>query len=436
MNKSDIGGSLLEAEITRRRLLGGFGRLATGAVLASPVLALLAACGGSTSGNTGTKISSVRIAGVFDLTGVSAFFGAGARDGAKHVFDYVNASGGLKGLGGAKIDYAVYDAGSQPTNATSLVQRAYDEGAVIVIGCGNGGDALAGSLAASQVGKPFVTGDPTDTMTTRGLTTVFQVGPVVAIYARQVIDETVDLMQKAGTPLKKAAIVRQEIATFNALSPIMVSYLKSKNIEVTDISYPTGQTTFGSIVTQVRGSGAQALFQLSQSADGIGILRAAKVQGYQPTAIAGVIAAYTDPSFWTQLGPDGEGIYGCVQFSTALPYSWLAAEVSKWSSTYGSQRPLDAFGATYMSVGATVVDALNRAGSTSNDKVLKALKATNLDNKTRFVTVPGGIKFSDKGANSVGEGVIVQDQKGKVVPIGPASAAAAKPEFPKPNWPS
>lgn len=436
MKKPEVTGSILESEITRRRVLGELGKLTTGALFASPALALLAACGGGSSPTGGTKISSVRIAGVFDLTGVSAFFGAGARDGAKQVFDSVNSTGGLHGLGGAKIDYAVYDAGSQPTNATALVQRAYDEGAAIVIGCGNGGDALAGSLAASQVGKPFVTGDPTDTMTTRGLTTVYQVGPVVAIYARQVIDETISLMQKAGSPLKKAAVVRQEIATFNALSPVMLNYLKGKGIDVVDLSYPTSQTTFGSIVTQVRNSGAQALFQLSQSADGIGILRAAKVQGYQPTAIAGVIAAYTDPSFWTQLGPDGEGIYGCVQFSTALPYSWLAAEVSKWSANYGNARALDAFSAAYMAVGATVVDALNRAGSTGNDKILKALKATNLDNKTRFVTIPGGVKFSDKGANNVGEGVIVQDQKGKVLPIAPANSAVAKPEFPRPNWPS
>jgi branched-chain amino acid transport system substrate-binding protein len=373
---------------------------------------------------------------VFGLTGVSAVFGAGARDGAKQVFEAINATGGLKGLGGAKIDYVVYDAGDQPTNATSMVQRAYDEGAVLAFGCGNGALSLAGSQAAAQLNKLFITGDPTDTITSRGLTTVYQVGPVVGTYARQVIDQTIDMMQKNGTPLKKAAIVRLEIATFNALSPIMTSYLKSKGVDVTDISYATTQTTFGPIISQVKNSGAQVMFQLSNPGDGVGVIRAAKVQGFQPTAIAGVIAAYTNPSFWSQLGPDAEGLYGAVQFSTSLPYSWLPGEVDKWNSTYGSDRQLDAFSAVYMAVGATIADALNRAGATSIDPITKALKATNLNNKTRFVTLPGGVQFSDKGANTAAAGVIVQSQKGKIVPIAPAGSAVAQPEFPKPSWAS
>jgi branched-chain amino acid transport system substrate-binding protein len=435
MDKHGMVVSSLQSERTRRQVLGDFGKVAAGAFLASPLGLLLEACGGpDTSG--GTKVSSVRIAGVFGLTGVSAVFGAGARDGAKQVFEAINASGGLKGLGGAKIDYVVYDAGDQPTNATSMVQRAYDEGAVLAVGCGNGALSLAGSQAAAQLNRLFITGDPTDTITTRGLTTVYQVGPVVGTYARQAIDQTIDMMQKNGTPLKKAAIVRLEIATFNALSPIMTSYLKSKGVDVTDISYATTQTTFGPIISQVKNSGAQVMFQLSNPGDGVGVIRAAKVQGFQPTAIAGVIAAYTNPSFWSQLGPDAEGLYGAVQFSTSLPYSWLPAEVDKWNSTYGSDRQLDAFSAVYMAVGATIADALNRAGATSTDQITKALKATNLNNKTRFVTLPGGVQFSDKGANTAAAGVIVQSQKGKIVPIAPAGSAVAQPEFPKPSWAS
>jgi branched-chain amino acid transport system substrate-binding protein len=436
MNKPGMVTSIVQSELTRRQVLGDLGKVAAGAFLASPLALLLEACGGSDTSTSGTKVSSVRVAGVFGLTGVSAVFGAGARDGAKQVFDAINASGGLKGLGGAKIDYVVYDAGDQATNATSLTQRAFDEGAVLAIGCGNGGLTLAASQAAAQLNKLFLTGDPTDTITTRGLTSVYQVGPVVGTYARQAIDQTIDMMQKNGTPLKKAAIVRLEIATFNALSPIMTAYLKSKGVEVADISYATTQTTFGPIISQVKNSGAQVMFQLSNPGDGVGVIRAAKVQGFQPTAIAGVIAAYTNPSFWSQLGPDAEGLYGAVQFSTSLPYSWLPAEVDKWNSAYGSDRQLDAFSAVYMAVGATVVDALNRAGSPTTDQITKALKSTNIDNKTRFVTLPGGVKFSDKGANTAAAGVIVQSQKGKVIPIAPTGSAVAKPVFPKPNWAS
>ena len=434
-DKPWIVASVLESKVTRRRLLGDIGKVAAGAVLASPVAALLDACGGdNTGGGGGTKVSSVRIAGVIGLTGAVAFYGAAARDGTKHVFDAINASGGLKGLGGAKIDFVVYDAGDQPTNASSLTQRAFDEGAVLALGCGNGALALTASQAAAQLAKPFVVGDPTSNMTTRGLTNLVQVGPVATIYALQLIDETIALMQNNGTPLKKAAIVRVQNVTYNQLSPDITSYLNSKGVEVFDITYPTTQTTFGSIVGQVKNSGAQVMFELSTPADGVGIVRAAKVQSYQPTAIAGLVGAYADPSFWSQLGPDAEGLYGLVQFDTALPYSWLPGEIDKWNSTYGSNRPLDAFSALYMSVGATVVDALNRAGSTSSEQILKALKATKLNNKTRFVTIPGGVAFSDKGANTAGEGVIVQYQNGKIVPIAPAGSALAKPVFPKPNW--
>jgi ABC-type branched-subunit amino acid transport system substrate-binding protein len=175
------------------------------------------------------------------------------------------------------------------------------------------------------------------------------------------------------------------------------------------------------------------VYQLALPADASGTIQAMKRLDINPPLMCGMIAAYTDPKFYAQLGGDAQGLMGEVQFSSDLPYPWLKQEVDNWTTVFGAQRPIDSFAAVYMTCAATVVDALERAKSSSTDKVMAALKATKLSNSQRFVTVPGGVQFDANGKNTVGAGVMVQNQDGKLTPIYP-KPAPGKPIYPKPHW--
>jgi hypothetical protein len=48
--------------------------------------------------------------------------------------------------------------------------------------------------------------------------------------------------------------------------------------------------------------------------------------------------------------------------------------------------------------------------------------------------VQGPVKFDATGQNVAAQAYLLQWQKGSVIPVYPASAARARPEFPKPPW--
>lgn len=67
--------------------------------------------------------AAVNIGVIEPLSGANAQFGINSRNGIELVADGINAAGGIKALGGAKINLVVSDATSNPTTASTAVQR-------------------------------------------------------------------------------------------------------------------------------------------------------------------------------------------------------------------------------------------------------------------------------------------------------------------------
>jgi branched-chain amino acid transport system substrate-binding protein len=427
----------LSAAISRRTMLKGMGpAIVGGMVLPSWIIS---ACGQQTP-SSGTKI--VKVGLVVSLTGPTAFYGQGARDGARQVFDAVNASGGLTGLGGATIDYSIYDAQGVGATAAAATQRAYAEGAAIVVGCGDSNSAVAATQAAGQMNRPFITGEQTDQITQRGFTSIFQTSPLNSILGKELIDATLTIAKENGATVTKANMVLVQLASTTSLIKPLTDYLASKGVAATTITYPPSQTTFSSIVSGLKSSGAEITYQISLTADGIALVNEMKLAGYNPKILAGITAGYIDAAFYSGLGPKANGLIAAMQTSNALAYPWLKAEVTKWGNVYPN-RWLDPFAMQYMAVAATAVNALNRASSTSPGALINALKSTNLTNNERWVTIPGGIKFDSVGYNKLASGIVSQFTNvgsspgfpsGTLQPIYPPAMATTKPVYPKPNW--
>ena len=66
---------------------------------------------------------SVNIGVVQPLSGANAQFGINCRNGIELVADSINAAGGIKALGGAKINLIVSDATSNPVTASTVAQH-------------------------------------------------------------------------------------------------------------------------------------------------------------------------------------------------------------------------------------------------------------------------------------------------------------------------
>jgi branched-chain amino acid transport system substrate-binding protein len=82
----------------------------------------------------------------------------------------------------------------------------------------------------------------------------------------------------------------------------------------------------------------------------------------------------------------------------------------------------------------TLVEAIDRAGSTDPAKIQAALKATDLKPE-QLVLGYKGIKFDDKGQNILASGVIIQLQDGEnYVSVWPKASAEKAPILPYKGW--
>src|SRR5574341_2028956 len=75
--------------------------------------------------------------------GVAAGVGQSMRRGAQRAVDNVNAAGGIKSMGGAKIALVLADTQTKPDVAVSETQRVINEGAVAITGPFHSGHAMA-----------------------------------------------------------------------------------------------------------------------------------------------------------------------------------------------------------------------------------------------------------------------------------------------------
>ena len=84
--------------------------------------------------------------------------------------DAINAAGGIKALGGAKINLIVSDATSDPTKASTAAQRLITQNQVTaILGAFASSLTLAVSEVTARADIPFLTASFADEITGRGL---------------------------------------------------------------------------------------------------------------------------------------------------------------------------------------------------------------------------------------------------------------------------
>src|SRR5260221_12398209 len=67
----------------------------------------------------------INIGVIVPLSGANAQFGVNSRNGIELVADEINAAGGIKALGGVKLNLVVGDATSNPPTASIVARRIF-----------------------------------------------------------------------------------------------------------------------------------------------------------------------------------------------------------------------------------------------------------------------------------------------------------------------
>jgi branched-chain amino acid transport system substrate-binding protein len=177
--------------------------------------------------------STLNVGVIMPLSGANAQFGINSRNGIELVADEINAAGGIKELGGAKINLIVADSTSTPTTAGTVAQRLISQNDVVAI---LGAFASSLTLAISEVTErqdvPLLTMSFADQITGRGYKNIFQVVAKASVIGKAQFEYTAAIAQAAGAKIDKIAIMYEDTAYGTAQAGGVRASTTEANIEI------------------------------------------------------------------------------------------------------------------------------------------------------------------------------------------------------------
>src|SRR6516162_3593664 len=132
-----------------------------------------------------------------------SYSGQQGRLGATIAIEEINAAGGIKALGGAKIEPLLGDAQSTPEGGNAEVEKMNSADVAAIVGGYASSICLTASQTAARYDLPYVVDvGVADNIVTRGLKNTFRFGPGFGVIAKTALDNLVTINDQAGKPAK------------------------------------------------------------------------------------------------------------------------------------------------------------------------------------------------------------------------------------------
>jgi branched-chain amino acid transport system substrate-binding protein len=399
--------------VSRRTFIAGGTVLATGAIGAP--------------GLVGAQPAAVKVGMIHPVTGFVAYNGQQSRLGGTMAIEDVNKAGGIKAMGGAKLEALLGDSQSKVEVGVSEVEKMNEQGVAAYIGCFQSPVGIAASQAAAKYGTPFLVDvGASDLLMNRGLKNVFRLKPGFGVCVDDGI-ASLGALNKAANDVAKTAVIVHESGEFGTgTAKLLAGKLPSIGITPKElIAHDNPTRNFDNIALRIR-SLAPDIVMMSNYGNEYMLL--ARTLYQQKVNVAG---------FFSILG--GGFNY---KFVKEMPdVSQYMMDVNHWYNPKSAQaqalkKRVEATGAlftfevylTYTNV-MLLADALENAGSADKEKLIAALAASTF----KAELMPYGPTKFVNGQNQGGRPATMQSLKGEIEVIAPKEFASAKAVFPKPK---
>lgn len=385
--------------------------------------------GGVFRGSAGAAAREVNIGVLYPTSGSQARFGQACVNAVRLATDEINAAGGIKSLGGAKLNLVVADIQSDATVTRNQAERLMSTGNLTAAtGCYVSTFTLVATEVAERYRIPFITGSIANQITGRGFKHTFQVSPKADMFGRMQVEFAATLAGKG----KRIAIVYEDTAYGTSTSKGLNEGAKDNGMEIGLMEAYTAKFTDATpLVNKIKAARPELLFPVSYITDAVLIIRTMKQLNVNAAVIGGG-AGYLIPEFYKDMGKDAE-----YTFSVAS-WNWdvNCPEVPKISEAYEKRTGeflMEHAGEAYIMM-YVLADAIQRAASTDPAKVRDALAKTNLKAGPGSAMPGCQVEFDETGWNKHVHPVMTQWQHGQLRTVYPASDARVKPAWPVPAW--
>ena len=404
----------------------------------------ITACTSSEPEGGSSSVSEVRIGVLVPKSGESAAAGAEALHGAELAARLVNGderpvplagvgTGGLAGLGRAKLSIVSADTQSKPeVGAAAAARLVTDKQVVGLVGAYDTAVTEVASQRTERLEVPFVNGDsPAGYLTERGLDWFFRTGPTDRMFGEAFFSA---LSQAPGAGVQKIAIVYADDRPSNVVELLTEELAQEGGFRsVGKAKFSPGADPVAA-VAQLRDLADQpdAVFAIASTpGDATRLVKAFGQARYSPPGIVATGSGFLPSSVLAATGSDGEGLFAGTAWSREIAGRNASAKpvMDLYEERYN--QPMSDIAAGTFTAVLVLADAINGAGSTDSQRVRAAL--LNLDIPAREMIMPWtGVRFDASHQNLAANGVVEQRVEGLFRVVFPDELQRAKPVWPRP----
>ena len=415
----------------RRQLLKGAGLAAGAAVIAFPV-------------PLRAQAATVKIGVIHPVTGPLAEPGQACRLGAQMAADAVNAAGGIKSLGGHKLELLLGDTQSKPDVGRTEAERVINQGAQILVGSFDSGSTAAMVPVAQQRRVPLLVdiaaADPITANVAKAVKDgqqkvqyVYRNFPTGSTFGRKAVQYFTELFREANvSPRRVVLMYCNDLFGQNSAKGFQAAHTAAKpGWEIVDvIPWPEPPQDLSTEVGRAKAAKPDVIAPITRPASAQILLPEIRKQRIE---MMGVVS------------PGGPGLYEAGQIAVlkddleyvmaSVPWpnfklpktQTLAAEYLRRSGgkTFDTNS-----GYSYDAM-TLIADVLERAKSIDSEAVVGAIRATNYT--AGLMQYGGPLVFNEVGDNPNAIPTMIEVLGQKPVAVWPKDAALQKFVFPRPR---
>lgn len=373
----------------------------------------------------GAQPKPVKIGVLHPVTGALAYSGQQCREGALMAIEDINKAGGIKSLGGAKIEALLGDAQSSPQAGTAEIEKMNEAGVCAVVGAFASAICLATTQAAAKYNLPHVVDvGVADQIVERGLKNTFRFGPGYKKCAEVAVANLHVLNTAAGKPAKTVMIIHEESLFGTGSANLLARELPGYGYEVKEVIKHANPTRdFNNIVLRMKSLNPDIVIPANYYNEYALLVRTMQQQKVTPKAIFSVLGGAASSYKFVKEFPDAaNGIIDCNHWFNPKDPRSLA--LKKRVEAKGLFFSYELF-MTYTSM-RLLADAIDRAKSVDRAAIIDALgKSTFSDHIMPY----GATKFVN-GQNMGAQPLMTQVYKNDIKVIIPRDYREIDPIFP------
>ncbi len=375
------------------------------------------------------------IGAISPQTGGMAIIGQHEKNGFEIAVEEINAAGGIKSLGGAKIKGITGNDEGKPESGMAEAERLIRAGAVMLIGC----DLSHVTYATTAVAEKhkvchIVPMSVADNITERGFKYTFRVTDRTKDHGYRFMKFIKELEQGSKVDVKTAVVMHVDTLFGKSVADTTVRAAKEtgtiKILE--DIPYPENPRDLNSEITKAKAYKPDLLMLASYLPDCILLANTMYEQRFDANSglkgIMGISSNHGLPEFVQAVGKRSEYIMTATYEKNNLSKKFQAFN-KKYMSRFG--KPAIAHGTCFYEAALFAADVLERAASTESEKIREACAKSNY--QSDLVTREGPIQFDETGQCRSNVRALIQIIGGKHYCVSPAMFAERGPVFPIPK---